>query len=158
MDTISDDQRTQLSSLFSLVSSPSPTSPAPTIGHKELGFILRAVGVYSTESEIRDLISEVDTSGVGLMDYSEFVNLFSRSIAAEAEPYEEIQAAFDEIGNGQYANVKDLREAFNKMGVQVKEEEVKEMVAEADVDNNGGKISRADFKYMMETRHKVVGE
>jgi Ca2+-binding EF-hand superfamily protein len=86
MEALSDEQRSQISTLFSAVSSPTPTNSSPTIGHKELGFVLRSFGVFATESEIRDMISEVDTTGSGRMAEGEFANLMARSIAAEAEP------------------------------------------------------------------------
>jgi Ca2+-binding EF-hand superfamily protein len=70
--------------------------------------------------------------------------------------YEEIQSAFDDIGDGTFVSVHDLMAAFKEMGVEIQEEEMREMVTEADVDGNGGKISMEDFKYLMETRHKEV--
>mmetsp|Transcript_982 Transcript_982/g.2169 ORF Transcript_982/g.2169 Transcript_982/m.2169 type:complete len:166 (-) Transcript_982:45-542(-) len=163
MDALTDDQKADLEHVFNLVAS-SPGVPTPgsdpleprTISDKELGFLLRAQGVFATESEIRDMISEVDTTGSGRMTYEEFANLMCRSIKVEAEPYEEITDAFDEIGDGTWVSKDDLLAAIKSLGVEITPEEVQEMLAEADVDTNG-KISRDDFKFMMEMRHKPLG-
>ena len=154
MESISQSQKEELSKLFSLVSTTSPGSSTPTLGPKELGFVLRALGLNSTESEIRDMISEVDSTGSGRMDEAEFGCLMCRSMPAEAEPYEEIQDAFDKMGDGEYVTVDDLLEAARGMGGEMQREEAREMVAEADVDGNGGRIGRSDWKYMLETKHK----
>ena len=157
MDALTENQKSDLEQIFTLVSSsPSPTEPS-SVSFKELGFLLRAQGVFATESELRDMISEVDTTGSGRMTYEEFANLMCRSIKAEAEPYEEITDAFDQIGDGTWVTKDHLLTAIKGLGVEITPEEVEEMLAEADVDTNG-KISRDDFKFMMEMRHKPVGK
>lgn len=157
MEALTEPQRDDLKEIFSKVSSPtSSTDPTPCVAAKELGFVLRSMGVFSSESEIRDMISEVDTTGSGLMCFEEFANLMCRSIKAEAEPFMEITDAFDEIGDKQFVSKQNLIDAIRSVGVDITEEEVSEMVAEADIDGNGGRISREDFKYLMETRHKSV--
>jgi calmodulin len=149
----------QLQELFDLISSTPPNSTNPSIGYKELGFLLRSMGVFMTESEIRDMISEVDTTGSGRMSFSEMCNMFGRGIRKEAESYEEISWAFDGISQGgDLCTITNFRDTFEKPGVEVSEEEVKEMVAEADVEERGGGVCRNDFIAMMETRHKNISE
>lgn len=93
MDALTDNQKADLEHVFNLVASSPGSDPLEprTVSDKELGFLLRAQGVFATESEIRDIISEVDTTGSGRMTYEEFANLMCRSIKAEAEPYEEVR-------------------------------------------------------------------
>ena len=81
MDALTDNQRSSLREIFDKVAFANDDG-APSVGFKQLGFLLRAQGVFSTESEIRDMISEVDTTGSGVMGYEEFANLMSRSIKA----------------------------------------------------------------------------
>ena len=50
-----------------------------------------------------------------------------------------------------------IKSAIESLGVPITDEEIDEMLAEADVDNNG-KISREDFKFLMEQRHKNLKE
>ena len=84
-------------------------------------------------------------------------NLFSRGLRREAESYEEISWAFDGISNGgDLCTVKNFVKEFVELGVEISEEEVKEMVAEADVEERGGGVCRNDFIAMMETRHKNI--
>ncbi|GMH78743.1 hypothetical protein TrVE_jg3547 [Triparma verrucosa] len=156
MDALTDNQRSSLREIFDKVAFANDDG-APSVGFKQLGFLLRAQGVFSTESEIRDMISEVDTTGSGVMGYEEFANLMSRSIKAEAEPFEEITDAFDQIGDGTWVTKATIKSAIESLGVPITDEEIDEMLAEADVDNNG-KISREDFKFLMEQRHKNLKE
>ena len=67
----------------------------------------------------------------------------------------QITDAFDEIGDGTWVSKDDLLAAIKGLGVEITPEEVQEMLDEADVDTNG-KISRDDFKFMMEMRHKPI--
>ena len=179
-------QLEQLSSLFTILAPPSSNgSVAPSLGPKEVGFLLRSLGVPSTESEVLDLIAEVDSKGTGTMGFDEFVMVMGRGMDLELAAADEIDDAFKALASGpdydaaaaqaleedrkakggkpspeQYVSALNLREAINGMATKggqiVTKEEVDEMIAEADVDGNVGKIGKEDFKYMMETRHKEI--
>lgn len=45
------------------------------VDSKELGVLLRAVGIFASEAEINDIIASVDVSGDGRLDFAEFLNL-----------------------------------------------------------------------------------
>jgi len=110
-----------------------------------------------TESEVLDIISECDSSGLGEVNFVEFCNFFGKMLSAEMEPSEEISDAFDVIGDGKYVNHEQLKEAIDSLDIGIKDEEVKEMIVEADIDLKG-KITREDWKLMMTNMHKDLVE
>ncbi|GMH73045.1 hypothetical protein TrRE_jg2352 [Triparma retinervis] len=127
METLTGNQTSELEDIFNKVANETGTGDERVlvISAKQLGFILRSMGVFSSESEIRDMISEVDTTGSGTMAYEEFANLMCRSIKAEAEPFEEITDAFDEIGDGMYVTKENLLDALRSIGQEITEEETR---------------------------------
>ena len=49
-----------------------------TITITELGAAMRSLGSDPTESELQDVINEVDADGNGSLDFAEFVNMMTR--------------------------------------------------------------------------------
>lgn len=49
-----------------------------TIDTSELGSIMRSLNMDPTETELQDMINEVDINGNGILDYEEFVTMVSR--------------------------------------------------------------------------------
>ena len=47
---------------------------------KELGEIMKNLGQAPTESELQDMINEVDMDGNGNIDFKEFIGLMSRKM------------------------------------------------------------------------------
>ena len=45
---------------------------------RELGAVMRSLGQNPTETELQDMINEVDTDGSGTIDFPEFLNLMAR--------------------------------------------------------------------------------
>lgn len=61
------------------------TSGEGLIDYKELGVMLRAMGLYCTEAEVQDMIVLVDTDGSGKLDFPEFVNLLTSRCGLQRE-------------------------------------------------------------------------
>lgn len=51
-----------------------------TITTKELGTVMRSLGQNPTESELMDMINEVDANGNGTIDFPEFLQLMARKM------------------------------------------------------------------------------
>ncbi|KAF8795770.1 Troponin C like protein [Argiope bruennichi] len=112
--------------------------------------ILRTLGQTFVESELRELIQEIDVDGSGELEFDEFLALTSRFLVEEdAEAMqEELREAFrmyDKEGNG-YINVADLREILRALDDKLTEDELDEMIAEIDTDGSG----TVDFDEFME--------
>lgn len=116
---------------------------------KELGTVMRSLGQNPTEAELREMIREIDTDGNGMIDFPEFLTLMARKMK-DTDTEEEIREAFkvfDKDGNG-FISAVELRHIMTNLGEKLTDEEVDEMLAEADPDGDG-QINYGEFVKVM---------
>ena len=109
-----------------------------TITTKELGTVMRSLGQNPTEGELQDMINEVDADGNCTIDFPEFLTMMARK-TKEADTEKEIREAFkvfDKDGNGLISE-SELRQVMVNLGEKLTDEEVDEMIREADIDGDG---------------------
>ncbi|KAJ7521170.1 hypothetical protein O6H91_19G041100 [Diphasiastrum complanatum] len=109
-----------------------------SITTKELGTVMRSLGQNPTEAELQDMINEVDADGNGTIDFPEFLNLMSRKMK-DTDSEDELKEAFkvfDKDQNG-FISAAELRHVMTNLGEKLTDEEVDEMIREADVDGDG---------------------
>ncbi|GJS88761.1 calmodulin-2/4 isoform X1 [Tanacetum coccineum] len=116
---------------------------------KELGTVMRSLGQNPTEAELQDMINEVDADGNGTIDFPEFLNLMARKMK-DTDSEEELKEAFrvfDKDQNG-FISAAELRHVMTNLGEKLTDEEVDEMIREADVDGDG-QINYEEFVKIM---------
>ncbi|OPJ76413.1 calmodulin, striated muscle [Patagioenas fasciata monilis] len=116
---------------------------------KELGTVMRSLGQNPTEAELQDMAVEVDTDGSGTIDFPEFLLLMARKMR-DTDSEEEMREAFrvfDKDGNG-YISAAELRHIMTNLGEKLTDEEVDEMIREADF-NDDGQVNYEEFVRMM---------
>ncbi|CAA6669159.1 unnamed protein product [Spirodela intermedia] len=96
-------------------------------------------GPEPTEAELQDMINEVDADGNGTIDFPEFLNLM--------EELKEAFRVFDKDQNG-FISAAELRHVMTNLGEKLTDEEVDEMIREADVDGDG-QINYEEFVKVM---------
>jgi calmodulin len=120
-----------------------------SITTKELGTVMRSLGQNPSEEELSIMIEEVDEDGSGTIDFKEFLGLMARKMKETDTEEELIEAfkVFDRDGNG-LISAHELRFVMTTAGEQLTDEEIEEMIREADEDNDGY-INYEEFVRMM---------
>lgn len=74
-----------------------------TITTEELGVVMNSLGQNPTESELFNMIKEVDADNTGSIDFLEFLNMMSRSTpnGTSEEDFKEAFKLFDKDRSGQ---------------------------------------------------------
>lgn len=109
-----------------------------TITTKELGTVMRSLGQNPSEEQLLEMITEVDADGSGTIDFQEFLLMMSKQFLEKdtEEDLRETFEALDKDGNG-FLSAFELRQILQTLGINLSDEEVFEMVAEADIDGDG---------------------
>lgn len=116
-----------------------------TITADELGVVMRSLGKNPTHEELCAMIDEVDEDKSGEIEFPEFLQLMSSKLQT-ADSVDEMREAFlvfdrDKSGS---VSASELKHVMNNLGEQVTDEEVEEMIREADADGDG-ELSFDDF-------------
>jgi len=120
-----------------------------SITAKELANVMKSLNQDPSEQELHDMIAEVDYDGNGRIDFEEFVTLMNRR-SKETDTEEEVINAFkvfDKDANGLISST-ELRHIMTTLGDKLTEDEVEEMIREADIDGDGY-INYEEFVRMM---------
>ncbi|KAK3257542.1 hypothetical protein CYMTET_33372 [Cymbomonas tetramitiformis] len=144
-DQLTEEQIAEIKEAFSLFDKDGDG----TITTKELGTVMRSLGQNPTEAELQDMINEVDADGNGTVDFPEFLTLIARKLK-DTDSEEEIKEAFkvfDKDGNG-FISAAELRHVMTNLGEKLTDEEVDEMIREADTDRDG-QINYEEFVEVM---------
>ncbi|XP_036182939.1 calmodulin-alpha-like isoform X2 [Myotis myotis] len=123
-----------------------------TITAKELVTIMRSLGQNPTETELQDMIHEVDADGNGAIDFPEFFTMMARK-RKDTDNEEEIREAFqvfDKDGNG-CISAAQVCHVMTNLGEKLIDDEVDEIIREGDIDG-GGQINYKEFIQMMRTK------
>ncbi|XP_042336391.1 centrin-2-like isoform X2 [Sceloporus undulatus] len=120
-----------------------------TIDVKDLKVSIRALGFEPSKKEIRRIILDVDKEGSGKVGFDAFYSVMTRKMS-EADPDEEILKAFKLFEDQESGKVsfKGLKRIANEIGEQLTDEELQEMIDEADQDKDG-KVSEQEFLRIM---------
>ncbi|EGG02963.1 uncharacterized protein MELLADRAFT_109742 [Melampsora larici-populina 98AG31] len=109
-----------------------------TITAKELGTVMRNLGQNPTEAEIIEMINDVDADGDGLIDFPEYLIMMARQMK-DPNSEDDIRHAFQvfaQDGNG-FISAAELKQVMANLGETLSDQEIEEMMGEADVDGDG---------------------
>ncbi|CAG2243592.1 PARP2_3_4 [Mytilus edulis] len=123
-----------------------------TISTKDVGSLMRALGQNPTEAELQIIINDLDFDDRGTVDFPGFYTLMTHKMK-DTDAEEEIMEAFkvfDKDGEGSIS-MSDLRHVMTNLGEKLTDEEIEEMMREADVDSTDQQIDYFAFvKRMMD--------
>jgi len=107
--------------------------------NKDLGTVVRSLGFYPSEAEVAQMIEEWDAEGMGWIDIADFLKLMAKQIKEPVMTEEEIRSAFrvfDKESNG-FISATELRHVLMGVGEPLQEEEMDELIRNAEVDGDG---------------------
>lgn len=121
-----------------------------TIDVKELKVAIRALGFEPKKEELKKMVSEVNKKGTGRISFDDFLAVVTQKMA-EKDTKEEILRAFrlfddDETGKISFRN---LKRVANELGENLNDEELQEMINEADRDGDG-EVNEEEFLRIMQ--------
>eukprot|EP00204_Picochlorum_oklahomense_P004026 CAMPEP_0118799594 /NCGR_PEP_ID=MMETSP1161-20130426/1763_1 /TAXON_ID=249345 /ORGANISM="Picochlorum oklahomensis, Strain CCMP2329" /LENGTH=188 /DNA_ID=CAMNT_0006727315 /DNA_START=44 /DNA_END=610 /DNA_ORIENTATION=- len=142
---LTEEQRQEIREAFDLFD----TDGSGSIDAKELKVAMRALGFEPKKEEVKKMISDVDTDGSGTIGFDDFMALMTAKMA-ERDPREEIMKAFrlfddDETGK---ITFKNLKRVAKELGESISDEELQEMIDEADRDGDG-EVNEEEFFRIM---------
>lgn len=108
-----------------------------TITTKEMGEVLKNMGHNPSESDLEEMLKEVDADGNGEIDFDEFLTMMANKMQYK-ENEDEILDAFKEFDNGHgFVSVKELRDVLTTLGDKMTDKEFEEMMSEATITKDG---------------------
>uniref|UniRef100_A0A673V118 Centrin 1 n=2 Tax=Suricata suricatta TaxID=37032 RepID=A0A673V118_SURSU len=142
---LTEDQKQEVRKAFDLFDA----DGSGTIDVKELKVAMRALGFEPRKEEMKKMISEVDKQGTGKISFNDFLAVMTQKMT-EKDTKEEILKAFrlfddDETGKISFKNLK--RVAY-ELGENLTDEELQEMIDEADRDGDG-EVNEEEFLRIM---------
>ncbi|XP_062214631.1 calmodulin-like protein 4 isoform X4 [Phragmites australis] len=124
---------------------------------EELAAVTRSLDLDPSDQELNDMMSEVDTDGNGIIDFQEFLSLIARKMKDGDGDEEELKEAFevlDKDKNG-FISPTELRMVMTNLGEQMTDEEVEQMIKEADTDGDG-QVNYDEFVLMMKNAERKI--
>lgn len=142
---LSEDQKNDIKEAFDLFD----CAGSGKIDAKDLKVAIRALGFEPKKEEIKKMVADIDKDGTGKISYDDFVQLMLTKMA-EKDSREEIMKAFrlfddDETGK---ISFKNLKRVAKELGENLTDEELQEMIDEADRDGDG-EINQDEFLRIM---------
>lgn len=149
-DKLHDDQICEFREAFSLFDKDGDG----TITTLELGTVMKSLGQQPSESELQDMINEVDADGSGTIDFNEFLEMMTKHMK-ESDCEQELREAFkvfDKNGDGMIS-AEELKTVMHNLGEALTDEEITQMIQEAD-ENSDGHVDYEEFVKMMSSGSK----
>uniref|UniRef100_A0A0B6Y689 EF-hand domain-containing protein n=1 Tax=Arion vulgaris TaxID=1028688 RepID=A0A0B6Y689_9EUPU len=118
------------------------------LSSSEIGVVIRSLGGVVTEAELQEMTEQFDQKS-GQVDFSDFLALMA-SIMTRKDSADELLEAFqvfDRDGRG-FISVSELRHLMTHLGEKLSNDDVDEMIKEADI-NGTGQVNYKEFVKMI---------
>jgi len=145
VDDLTEEQLLRLQAAFSLFDG----NGDGQMDIKEMRIIFNSLGQYPSEEKLEDIMDTIDTDGSATISFEEFKHIMYQYVR-QMEADQEIKEAFkvfDKNGNG-FISAAELRDGLNSFGEKLTDEDVEELVKEADQDLDG-KLNYEEFYKIM---------
>ncbi|KAM8763580.1 centrin-4-like [Rhynchonycteris naso] len=142
---LSETQKQEIKEAFDLVDD----DGSGTIDVKELKIAMQALGFEPKKEEVKKLIAEMDKEGTGTINFEDFFGIMSVKMTEKDEKEELLKAfkLFDADDTGSIT-LNNIKRVAKKLGENLTDDELQEMLDEADRDGDG-EINEEEFLRMM---------
>eukprot|EP01083_Nonionella_stella_P083383 230564_1 len=115
----------------------------------ELGKAMEKLGQKLSEKELQKMISKVDKNGSGAINYKDFKTMMQAQLEQKSTD-DEIRQAFELFDKNKDGKItpQELKEVMSSLGEQLTDQDVEDMIYEAD-QTGDGTINFNEFKRMM---------
>lgn len=120
------------------------------ISASELEEVMTSLGISKSKKDIQEFIETYDSDGNGTIELPEFLKFIQQSSRSENEMRDAFRV-FDKDGNG-FITAQELKQVMTSLGERLTDEEIDEMVREADVDGDN-QVNYEEFVKLM--KHKT---
>jgi calmodulin len=119
---------------------------------EELHTVMKSLGENPSESEVQEMIYEVDLEGKGSINFQEFLIMMAKKSELPLDEDEDIKAAFIvfDRNNDGFVTAEEMKEVLSKFDLSTSAEEIEDMIKSADVDGDG-MLSFDEFSNLMKT-------
>merc|ERR1719376_529190 len=138
---LTDEQKQEVKDAFDLFDS----EKTGKIDYHELKVAMRALGFEVKKAEAQELMRDYDRHQTGYIGYEDFREILTERISQQ-DPMEEIAKAFrlfDDDGTGKIS-FRNLKRIARELGENLTDEELQEMIDEADRDGDG-EVNEEEF-------------
>ena len=126
------------------------TDGSGTIDPKELRAAMQSLGFEAKNQTIFQMISDLDKNKSGSIDFEEFLDMMTARMSDKdtREDISKVFRLFDDDTSGSIT-LRNLRRVAKELGETMTDEELQEMIDEADRDGDG-EVSQDEFIRIME--------
>ncbi|KAK3417463.1 calmodulin-like protein 11 [Eucalyptus grandis] len=120
---------------------------------EEFAAIIQSLDHSPSKKELQDMIDKAAAAdGNGVIEFAKFLGLMAYNIKEAADEEEELKEAFKVFDKDQdgYISPSELRHVMINLGEKLTEEEVQQMISEADLDGDG-QVGFEEFVKLMST-------
>ncbi|XP_004606346.2 centrin-4-like [Sorex araneus] len=116
---------------------------------KDLKIAMQALGFEPRKEETKSLVAEIDKDGRGTICFEDFLAVMSVKVSQKDEKEEILKAfkLFDDDGTGSIT-LTDIKRVAKELGEKLSDEELQEMLNEADCDGDG-ELNEEEFLRIM---------
>ncbi|XP_066934222.1 uncharacterized protein [Clytia hemisphaerica] len=120
-----------------------------SITSNDLLIVMRNLGQNPTHAEIKEMIAEIDADGNDNIEFDEFITIMETKLRNTIPDEHVLEAfhVFDRDNNG-FISLKELQHVMFCLGEVLPINEVKKIMAEADLDQDG-QLNYKEFAAMM---------
>merc|ERR1711865_114897 len=143
--TLTAEQKAEVKEAFELFD----TDGSGAIDAKELKVAMRALGFEPKKEEIKRMITDLDRDGDSTIDLEEFMALMAGKMSDKDSKDDIVKAfrLFDDDETGK-VSFKNLKRVSKELGEAMGDDELQEMIDEADTDGDG-EVNEEEFLKIM---------